>query len=471
MRMSLPLIAIVCGGALVLALALLVAGMLLSATVIIALPIAGIIGLVLLHRPFLGLVLLVAISQLDTLANIISQDLPISIVKLLTLAVLGAVIVESYREPRSNRLGPPEPALKFALLYCVALLLSYLLADDADAAAWSIRRLLGLVVLFYLVVRMVRDQRQLEWVVLAIIGSTLFSSVIVLYDSLLGQSLLATSFAASEAEFEGMARSSGASDQDPTTTATMLLAGTLLALFLATKTPKWRWLNISTTLLGTGAIMFSFARSSALAYGLAIAWLVWKYRRHRSFLIVVGTVMFSGLAALPFVPGEYLDRLASMGDIESDVTLQRRITYTRIGIELLSEYPVFGVGPGNFQVRYIDEPYRTYGGRKLIPRLLHNMFLSVAVEVGFVGLFGFLGLIIAGVVGTGDAAKRAESKDIRILAEATQFAYVPFLFASMFVPNEYNKYTWIMAGLAVAVTRIAGLRNPQGFLFFGKRGP
>lgn len=440
-----------------------------SSTIALAAAIAGCSALILVVRPFWGLVAIVALAQLDTLANIVSENLPISIVKILTMITLAGVILHSYREPRAERIGPREPALRYAVIYGLALFLTALYADDLGWVSWSIQKLGGMLVLFYLVVRLVRQQWQVDILVLVIVGATLLSSLVVLYDSLLGESLLATSHAATVAQFDGESRSAGASDADPTTAATMLLAGTTLALFLALRTPKWRWLNLITTAAGSAAIVFSFARSSAVAYGVAIAWLILKYRRHRHFPGVVAATLLIAVMSAPFVPTEYWDRLGSMGDIQSDPSLQRRVAYNMIGLDLLMKHPILGVGPGNFRVHYVDAEYRWWPGRTLVPRKLHNMYLSVAVEAGLFGILGFLGILLAAVVGLEDARARGPSAHLRLMAEALQFCFIAYLIASAFTPNEYNKYTWILAGLGIAITRLAEIDKPSMPLLFGKR--
>ncbi|NIQ97520.1 MAG: hypothetical protein GWN87_27585, partial [Desulfuromonadales bacterium] len=97
-----------------------------------------------------------------------------------------------------------------------------------------------------------------------------------------------------------------------------------LALFLALRSPIWRWLNLATAAAGTVAVMLSFARSSAVAFGIAIAWLILKYRKNRYFPVMIAGALLIGFMAAPFVPDDYYDRLESIGDIDSDRSVQRR---------------------------------------------------------------------------------------------------------------------------------------------------
>ncbi|NIQ97519.1 MAG: hypothetical protein GWN87_27580, partial [Desulfuromonadales bacterium] len=164
-------------------------GFVIVVAIMIGSPLIGLIAAIgaggaamILVRPFWGLLAIVTFAQLDTFANILSEDLPISIVKLLTVVTLGGVIANSYREPRADRIGPREPALRYAVIFGLALFLTGLYADDPKWVAWSIEKLGGMLVLFYLMVRLVRERWQVDIIVLIIVGSTLFSSAIVVYD-------------------------------------------------------------------------------------------------------------------------------------------------------------------------------------------------------------------------------------------------------------------------------------------------
>lgn len=424
-----------------------------------AVPIALVVVGVVAFYPFLGLLGVVIFTQLDAIANMISEEIPFSVIKILTFVAFGGMMVQSYREPRSERFGPDELGFRFVLLFCLAVAISFPLSQHIESAVWSVETLIGQVVLFYLTIRLVRTQRQVDLLIVAVLASTLFSSCIAVLDIVLGENLLSTSEAAVTSQWEGESRTSGASDYDPTSTATMLLAGTTLAIFMSVKTVRLIWLTLPTALIGSAAIMLTFARSGAVVYAIAIAWLFLKFRRDRHFPAVVIIGLMVGASTIPFVPLDYWDRIASLQEFETDISLQRRLAYNLIGVELLIDNPVLGVGPGNFRVHFIDEKFRWYDGRTLRPRQLHNMYLSIAVETGLLGLSGFLGMILVAVFAVTKVWKHGSTRQIRLQAEAFHFCLVSFLIACVFVPNQYNKYTWLLTALAIAMARVNGLSD------------
>jgi O-antigen ligase len=460
----------VLAGSGVFALALLMALVLGSPFYAVALPIGIAVGGLVVLYPFIGLLLICLFAQMDALANILFQGLPISGVKVLTFLTFAGVIFDSVRKPRSERFGPNEPILYYIVLFALVIVLSSLFVEDRSLAIWSARRLLPLMLLSYLAVRLIETRRQVEMLIICIVASSLGSSFVVIFDYLFGGNLLSSEDAAVTAGFGDVSRSSGASDYNPTTAATMLLAGTCMAMMMFIESPKWRWLAGPTILLGTGGLILSFARSAAVVFAISVLVLLFTQRRHKLFPLVIMTgllglttvavLLYAGVP-LPFIPPEYVDRLLTLLDFNSDYTLWRRFGYNLIGVDLLVQHPILGVGPGNFQHWYTDPDYRWIPGRTLLPRQLHNMYLEVAVETGLIGFACFMAIIGSAVRGLMQAARRADAPEFRWMGRSMLFGFGAFLLASVFVPNEYQKYLWLLSGIAVALGRLSRLPEPE----------
>ncbi len=445
---------------------LLAAGVVLTSmtgnrSIALAAPIGLAGALVIMRRPFLGLWLIVLFAQLDAAANLLFRALPVSGAKFLTLVTLVGVAVASYKEPRSKRLGPDDPGLRLAALFAIVLLISFLFVEDRSLGLWSVRRLVSLLVLFYLVVRLVTNTSLVRGVLLAVIAATFISGSVVVADWLLGTHLLARAQAAVTSQWQGIERSSGGSDYNPTTAATLLLTGTACSLMLFLRTSRWRWLTGPTALAGTAGVILSYARSAGLVFAALILWMLFKYRKDRRLPLIVATAAVAFAMALPFIPATYWERQATLTDFSSDLSLRRRLGYNIIGVHILAEHPLIGVGPGNYQVHYMDHKFRWMPGRGVLPRQLHNMYLEVATETGVVGFLCFGGMLLLALRSLQRARKRGPTKELRDLAEAVHFAYVGLLAASLFVPNEYNKYVWIFTGLGIALGRIADRRTSE----------
>jgi O-antigen ligase len=427
----------------------------------LALPVGLGLAAVVVRWPFVGLLLIALLAQLDAVANQLFRGLPVSGVKMLTGLTLIGVALASYKEPRRERLGPDEPLLRLAVLFGLTLLLSFLFVEDRGLGLWSLRRMGSLLILLYLVVRLVTTVNRVRAVVFAVILSTLFSATTVIADWALGIHVIGMSKAAITSEWQGIQRSAGAADLDPTTSAIMLLTGTACAIILFLRWPRWRYLTGATALIGSAGIVLSYSRSSAVVFGLLLLWLLYKFRNSRRLPVALAAGLLALAVALPFVPGTYWERLATLTEtnLRGDLSLRRRLGYNIIGVHILAERPLLGVGPGNYKAHYMDHKFRWMPGRGLVPRQLHNMYLEVATESGLVGLACFGGMLFLSLRSLNRVRKRGPTRDIRDLGEALHFAYVGLLLASLFMPNEYNKYVWIFTGLGVALGRIAANEN------------
>lgn len=414
-----------------------------------------VIGALLALNPFPGLVLLVLLAQLDAVSNIISTMLPVSFYKLLSAATLAGFAVAWVGFPQRQRRALLEPELRYALLFILALCMSFLQAEHKGAALDHMIGFVSVMLLFGLVIGLTDTRRQLEILLCAVVLSGLVSGLIVIAESLLGIRILSTATAAVTAESQGgVARSAGASDNNPTTAAHMLLVSTMVAGVMFFQYPRFKALTGMALLVGLPALVLTFARSAALAAAVMTLIYAWQNRHHRLFPFVALCGLAVGAAAVPFVPDSYWERMATLLNFDTDRTLFRRISYNLIGADLFSRNPILGVGPGNFPDFYAGQDYRFFPGREPLPRRLHNTYMEVAAELGTLGLTTFLLAVIAPLRRAIRTIATAPG-DIAALARALAFGLGAFLVASFFMPNEDTKYMWILPGLCVAVARVA----------------
>lgn len=445
----------VAGAAMAAALSTLAMAVAASPVLALGVPLALIGAVVLLAQPFLGAAALVFLGHLDSLDTLLFGFLPLSGFKALTAATLAAVLLTAARRRDWIASALRDPVVTCALLFGLLGTVSFLLADDRAVALAEMRKLASLIALLLLVVALVDTPRRLGAMMWILIASSLVSALILMTDMLLGTHLLATSEAATTAQSaEGFVRSSGASDQNPTTAASMLLVGVVMALVHGVETPRLRGAMLGMAALGTAALVMSFARSAAIAYAVAVACLAWRHRNARMAPLAAAGVLIAGLAALPFVPTEYWKRLGTIFGAGGDWTLGRRLSYNLIGMRLFAESPLFGIGPGNFAERFADPEFRYYPGRTLLGRELHNMYLSVLTQYGIAGAAAFYGMLGASLAALRRVQRNPASETMRIWALALGLGFGAYLIASLFLPNEYTKYTWVLSGLAAALARV-----------------
>ena len=126
-------------------------------------------------------------------------------------------------------------------------------------------------------------------------------------------------------------------------------------------------------------------------------------RKHRR-TILIGTAVLV-LCALVIRPGSVLlESFLPRFDLE-EPTIKIRVHIWKQALEIIEDYPVLGVGLGNYEViawKYLDQTAAdmTRQSNTRIDRT-HNEYLNLACELGLVGLFmflAFLGLLAAKTV-------------------------------------------------------------------------
>jgi len=144
-------------------------------------------------------------------------------------------------------------------------------------------------------------------------------------------------------------------------------------------------------------------------------------------LLIFVILLVSLLALLPFIPQSVINRLGTIGSSISGVDLGGRVTMWRRSIAVLAQHPIFGVGSGA-----IDH---TIGGA------VHNTFISVVTETGFIGLILFLSIL-------GLVVYRMALLPGRI--SPLWFAiFLTWLIGAVSLSWEFRKITWIILSFII----------------------
>ena len=208
----------------------------------------------------------------------------------------------------------------------------------------------------------------------------------------------------------------------------MMLVGTLprLARFGADA----RWLGPAWIVSGA-ALALTYVRGAWLGFA-AGALTVAAGLGRRSVAAVVAVLLFGGVlvAALPSVRA----RVETIAD-PSNETARDRIVMMKVGLQLVANHPVVGVGPGGVK-RFYPQMVPAEGIRHSTSHL-HNSPLQIAAERGLVGLAAWLWLFVAFFrrAGLGLARLPTEAVGDRALVLGSLAAIVTFLVAGLF---EYN---------------------------------
>jgi putative inorganic carbon (HCO3(-)) transporter len=223
---------------------------------------------------------------------------------------------------------------------------------------------------------------------------------------------------------------------------------TYLALGLRPYLPRWKFLALlgvaGTSLVG----MVASSSRGALLGGAAVMVFMLARSKYKMRALVAGIVVATVLFFS--IPAEQMQRLSESG---TDRTSVQRIIYWKHGIEMANDFPLLGVGYGNWLPYYSEH----FSGRV---QVCHNIFVQAASELGYSGLLAFLLLIGCTFVLNGRSralAKRAgpQGRLTYYLALGLDGALIGFVVSGSFVTVLYYPYFWINLAMTVALNTVA----------------
>ncbi|MCX6762755.1 MAG: O-antigen ligase family protein [Candidatus Moranbacteria bacterium] len=145
------------------------------------------------------------------------------------------------------------------------------------------------------------------------------------------------------------------------------------------------------SLVLTGLILYytlSYGAWLAIAVALiVIFWLKYRKKEQKKYLVIFAMIL---LVALAWASVYKYKSIANLGERSS--LASREMIWKSAGL-MIENNPIFGIGPGNFQEKYLE--YQKYFPPYLewsVPQP-HNIFLAFWLESGLVGLISFLILL------------------------------------------------------------------------------
>jgi O-antigen ligase len=391
-------------------------------------------------------------TQLDAVSNKVSGGSPISVLALMVAGVPGTAFLLLLSGGQTSRAKGLGGARLIAVLMLWTVVCWTLSAHKTEGYDYLVK--FATAVLPAMCLLLIADRPwHLHLILWSMIGAGAFASVVVILESRSGTRIFSTAMAAVTADFEGVARSAGASDQNPTTAAQMLMTSVALALgLLFSGEKRLRLVLAGVVVLGAAALALMSARSAILGFGAGAGIVLLSLRKHKAFPLILVATGIAGAVGLMFAPPTLWERFAAIGDFGKDQTLFRRVSYLRIGADLIGKSPIWGVGPGNFPLYYVTDAYRWMPGRIPFPRELHNTYLDVMTELGVVGFAICACLITHCLLQLRRAL--AGSPELARVSFAVLVGLVALLVGCFFMPHKDMRYLWLMIALAIQCGRI-----------------
>ena len=257
------------------------------------------------------------------------------------------------------------------ICYFVFAAISYLWAWDRDFAQRGIISLFWGVGAYMLTLNIVQDDIQLRRLFFIIAAVGLLLSGVGIWQN-----------------YQGMEQSYGFSgNANYYAVYCIPILSVVLAVTAVEKNIFLRWLLILIALTMTGALIYSSSRRALFGLGGALIFLALflKHHRKKTFLAALAMTVF-GIALMNVYFRTRLNEMLFIQNIRWDIW--------KVGMEIYRAHPFFGVGMSNFAVVFDYflphiETSRSYYG---IGWCAHNTFVTVASELGSVGLLLFVSI-------------------------------------------------------------------------------
>lgn len=352
-----------------------------------------------------------------------------------TAAVLLLSLL-SVKDKLFQRIGTRDIFLLLFFLYGV---ISYLLVNTSSAVLSGIFKL-GIYILFYIFAKeYVADHKIRKMCIFILISIAVFESGMAIMQFLLGhpmgrfleEGIKSFPYGRMSDEDNAILRANG-SFEEPTYLArflTILLP--LILVYVQNKFFRTKILKVLIPLIVLIAIFITLTRFSWLTALFTLGvFFFWKKRKFnlsnipKSLLIIVAITFFCiGIILLPYLA--YKVQVTPLAFQEFG-SFDFRIKLIKESLNLISQYPLFGVGLNRFS-EFAGESNITGLYDVLGKANVHNVFLRITSEMGIPALIFFLGFIIITYYGYLKNRKNIGSSKLKMVKDVAAFGGLIYL--------------------------------------------
>lgn len=224
-------------------------------------------------------------------------------------------------------------------------------------------------------------------------------------------------------------------------------------------TERQRWFKVFCgvlVLFTMLSVFFTFSRGGLLTLVVIGAGLVLRTGRPvlAILLLVLGVGGFAALSSSETI-SNYMARAETIGEYDEDRSAMGRIEAWKTAIRVAKRNPVFGVGPDNLMVVYLD--YSDTEER----RVAHNAFLQLLAETGVPAASMWVFLILVTLIRLEMLSRSNPDTNLAIYARTLQLSIVAYVTGGMFLDKAYFDLFYHLAAMSVSLELVAAAEVPQ----------
>jgi putative inorganic carbon (hco3(-)) transporter len=389
-----------------------------------------------------------------------------SVAKPLVAFLFAAVLLRALMTRQTPR-GWIIPTV-LTLAYGVVIFMSLFVASDIDSASTAIEDYIKDAIIIVVIVLLIQNKKDFHSTLWVLMAAGVFLGGISSFQ------YLTNSF---HTGFGGFAQSNlqhiiGTSDSeriagpigDPNFYAQVMLVLVPIAfyLFLIEKNIFLRAFAGLALGLTAATVVFTFSRGGLLALAAAMG-LAILYRRPKVLEILL--IIMVGIIMIRFVPPSYIERMQTVIDLvtgkidpSQEVSFRGRTSELLSGWRMFQDYPILGVGAGNYPNFYQEYSRKIGLDPRAEARSPHNLFLEVTAETGIAGVLTFGALIFTALRSIYRAMRlfhEAGLNEYRYMAASLGFGFIGYLSAAVFIHGAFPRYLWLLVGVSMALPQAA----------------
>ncbi|MDI6785913.1 MAG: O-antigen ligase family protein [bacterium] len=429
--------------------------------------ILGLIGFgYLFVNPTFGVLAVLGFIPVGILGTLTEADIPVvlSLIRFLGMGAAGAWAINTALKKTKLTYVPMTNAI---ILFGTIAFVSFWFATSKPAAFGALFIIVNQIVYYFLVVNTIKTEKLLRafiWTMVISNGLLALFGII----QFIGANPFATLIATRGV---GITRISGTTGDANWLAMLIVIVIPITIYWFIGETVPWKktlllWTAIAQILTTT----FTYSRMAALGLGLMAIIIMVKQKVKPSTVFAV-----VGLSAIlaPLLPAAYWDRVYSMAFVETDFAISVRLELQKAALKMIVDYPVLGVGVGNFGVNlfrgYLDIT-KVYGGA--IHRVeaftltgAHNLYLDTAANMGLLGSGTLIFMIAYGwreLRKFQKFFKQHNNLQMMYLCHGIETSLAVFCFCSIFLHSLATKYFWILFSTIAVIRYIYGSRGING---------
>ncbi len=422
---------------------------------VIILPIVVVAGVASLLRP--EFIMLCAIAYIPFEGYELTF-MPMSLSKIFGILVIGLLFFNILFRGRSFRIL--DDSIDFlVILLAVVMLFAIITSEFQSRSVSSTVRMLRMFIYFFAVKNLITSPQTIKTIMWLMSIGGMCASLYGVNDFFANRQVLIHD---TRAAGIGM---------DPNDYAILAIMSLLVTLYLIpiTQRNRFKLLLVFNTLSILTGIVLAGSRGGFIALGVTGAIYVWTHpQRMRLIIIIILLVTLSWpvwpasiKARLGVTTAETVDDTASTTATKS---LARREAYVSFGITLIEDHPVLGVGYGAFAEHFPRSNFARFDNptsQTELVRLSHNTYLEMAVGVGILGLFMYVGLLLVLLRNLYMISRKAQYGTLPWSAsKAYMLGLLAFMIGSTFLSIPHFDYLWITVAITSALRHFV-VQNPQ----------